>query len=343
VIKFTGFMPFVNVAVCNQPALRQEATVALSELCSEPVWCRGILEAFGEMIKSNSAVPGYVAMCLADISTIPSTQRVLVQSGLTQTLQPLWRESNDLSEKRHVVNALGNCASEIKAASDPLLAEIGTFLNAQQTVQDQALLFCSQWAVQNFAGAPTVPQGVVLDKKLPFFKLLPDRLQARNDTYSFQSATGMAAVDQGRWQFEVTMVSDGQHNGNIHIGWARSDSSIIDGVGNTELSYGFDAALSHFWNDRSYTKYGTERAKVGSVIGCYFNLETGEIGFMLDGVNMGVAFSVPVEQRQLPLAFFCPAISLGRFQQCTVNFGAQALQYPLEGFSPIAAAPRQPI
>merc|ERR1711871_1400298 len=238
---------------------------------------------------------------------------------------------------RSVANALGNCSYDITVLPDPLHGEIVQFLKSRAASSDPTVLFCCEWALAKFNATPSLPQGVVLDKKLPYLKLLPDRLQARNDTYSPQTATGMAAVDAGRWQFEVTLASDGKgDNCYIHVGWARSDDSLIDGVGNSPLSYAYDASLGHKWTASKYEKYGARnQAKSGSVVGCYLDLDGGSIGFMLDGEDFGEAFQISSDQQLAPLVSMCPALTLGRFQQCVVNFGAMPLRFPLEGYRPI--------
>ena len=70
----------------------------------------------------------------------------------------------------------------------------------------------------------------------------------------------------GRWQFEVALLTDGHIHGHTHIGWARSDSTLIDGVGcrpraeaEPSDSFGYDATLMHAWNNG----YGSTAAAMG--------------------------------------------------------------------------------
>ena len=67
-----------------------------------------------------------------------------------------------------------------------------------------------------------------------------------------------------------------------------------------------------------------------------------QVGFSLNGVDMGVAFR-GVLVLEPHLAYF-PAVSLSQGESCSVNLGAQPLRYPTPGFRPLldAVAPHVP-
>ncbi len=63
------------------------------------------------------------------------------------------------------------------------------------------------------------------------------------------------------------------------------------------------------------------------------DLERGEASFLRNGRPLGVAFT-GVRTLQPHLAYF-PAVSLSYAERCELNFGAQPLQFPVEGFQPM--------
>lgn len=69
------------------------------------------------------------------------------------------------------------------------------------------------------------------------------------------------------------------------------------------------------------------------MIGVCLDLDRGEASFLRNGRPLGVAFT-GVRTLQPHLAYF-PAVSLSYAERCELNFGAQPLQFPVEGFLPM--------
>ncbi|TMW60609.1 hypothetical protein Poli38472_000651 [Pythium oligandrum] len=139
------------------------------------------------------------------------------------------------------------------------------------------------------------------------------------------STTGVALFD-GKWFYEVEVVSSGL----IQIGWIdnnfQGSSDQGEGVGDHSHSWSYDGNRQRRWNSGS-TSYG-EKWKAGDVIGCLLDLESREMTFYRNGINLGVAFTdlkCSVVDRQSGLM---PGISLERGEIIRVNVGHRPFAYP---------------
>lgn len=150
---------------------------------------------------------------------------------------------------------------------------------------------------------------------------------------NFSSARASACVFKGKWMYEVTLGTAGIQQ----LGWATTSCPFTneEGVGDAVDSYAFDGKRRKKWNVNC-TQYG-ENWAAGDVIGCYADLDKGEISFSRNGNSLGTAFS-NVRTAQKGMAYF-PAISLSHNERCEVNFGSRPMAYPSEEFSPLQDPP----
>lgn len=73
------------------------------------------------------------------------------------------------------------------------------------------------------------------------------------------------------------------------------------------------------------------------VIGCLLDLEKGEIRFTKNGVDLGQAFTLNLQQKEQA---FYPAVVL-KNAEMSFNFGAQTFKHgPPSGYVAVAAAPK---
>ena len=103
--------------------------------------------------------------------------------------------------------------------------------------------------------------------------------------------------------FEIKLKSEGISQ----VGWAdlahfKPNSETGDGVGDDAVSYAFDGTRTRKFHNGKEEEYG-QICKPDDVIGCLYNVMTGEISYSKNGKSMGVAF---VTEKTRPLV---PALS----------------------------------
>ena len=143
-----------------------------------------------------------------------------------------------------------------------------------------------------------------------------------------------SSLTKGRWYYEVEILTD---DGNMQVGWANTlfmgDDKNGDGVGDDSHSWSYDGARGKAWhggdagNSSGHTEYGgQQRWKIGDVVGCMLDVDTGLISYALNGISLGVAFdSVGVGSDRLNT--FYPACSLESNQSLRFNLGQQPFMF----------------
>lgn len=139
------------------------------------------------------------------------------------------------------------------------------------------------------------------------------------------STTGVALF-QGKWLYEVEVVTSGL----IQIGWIdgyfQGSSDQGEGVGDHAHSWSYDGNRQRRWNSGS-SPYG-DKWKAGDVIGCLLDLAVSEMTFFRNGHNLGVAYSEFKINPSDKKAGLMPGISLERGEIIRVNLGHQPFAYP---------------
>lgn len=124
------------------------------------------------------------------------------------------------------------------------------------------------------------------------------------DKLEFETIRACKAVSGGKWYYEV-YIGD---RTNGQIGFARSDFECEaqngSGVGDEKTvgqSWSYDGRKFRKYNHGSIDyppsaerKYGSgleKKWKAGDTVGCLLNLDAGEISFMLQGQELGLAFT----------------------------------------------------
>ncbi|XP_017884419.1 E3 ubiquitin-protein ligase RNF123-like isoform X2 [Ceratina calcarata] len=162
-----------------------------------------------------------------------------------------------------------------------------------------------------------------------------DRLSIKARS-NFSTIRSNVAVYRGKWMYEVQLGSKGL----MQIGWSTFDCKFTpdSGVGDTVNSYAYDGNRVRKWNVASYS-YG-ESWLGGDVIGCAIDLDDGNVDFYRNGRNLGRAF----ENITMGSSFaYFPTVSLARTESLIANFGLTPMHYPLQGYEPMQAIPKEKI
>ncbi|RUS21036.1 hypothetical protein BC937DRAFT_93802 [Endogone sp. FLAS-F59071] len=167
-----------------------------------------------------------------------------------------------------------------------------------------------------------------------------DRLELRNDSSSFQTirathSTPVSAPTPRKYAYEIMLRTEGI----VQFGWAAPgslfDPDCGNGVGDDNLSYGYDPFRSKKWHGRLTDEcpYGSVWA-AGDVLTTAIDLDEGTIRYYLDENDMGIAF----EGIDSQLEWF-PALSIDAGQGCRVSFGGvlDPMQYIPDTYRPIAS------
>lgn len=139
--------------------------------------------------------------------------------------------------------------------------------------------------------------------------------------------------------YEVRVVTAGL----AQIGWADMTSQDFhpnteegEGVGDDKGSYGYDGSRGLKFHGGEEDVYGDSRWKAGDVIGCMYNLQSGEISYSLNGKDVGVAFTIPN-----PWTMLFPAISSNGGEILELHVGPQDMEYLAKSTNKIRVIPVQ--
>ncbi|XP_016914333.1 E3 ubiquitin-protein ligase RNF123 [Apis cerana] len=174
-----------------------------------------------------------------------------------------------------------------------------------------------------------------VSSRLGLFSISPDRLTV-NARSNFSTMRANTAVYQGKWLYEIQLGTKGL----MQIGWSTVNCKFTQesGVGDTINSYAYDGNRIRKWNVATYS-YG-ESWLAGDIIGCAIDLDNGYVDFYRNGRHLGRAF----ENISMGTGFaYFPTVSLALKESLTANFGCTPMHYPLEGYEPLQAVPKQEI
>ncbi|KAF9102552.1 RING finger and SPRY domain-containing protein 1 [Mortierella sp. AM989] len=156
------------------------------------------------------------------------------------------------------------------------------------------------------------------------WKISEDGLTIRNDGTTFESIRATTSVSQGKWFYEVTLVTAGI----MQLGWATVHCHFSPedgtGVGDDIFGFAYDGCRNMIWADGESESYGgTESWKAGDVLGVYLDIDNAVMECFINGKGFGAIspFEKDYFAIQAKSGFF-PALSCTSFQQATVNFGA---------------------
>ncbi|CAK1588254.1 unnamed protein product [Parnassius mnemosyne] len=197
--------------------------------------------------------------------------------------------------------------------------------------------FCAKWALDNvfiiegrklsYELVDMSGINVILNSQdvSEYLKISCNGLEARCDSYSFESVRCTFQVDRGCWYYEAIIITPGV----MQIGWATKNSHFLNhegyGIGDDLFSLSYDGCRRLMWYKAKPTPMNDIPAwQPGDVLGCLIDIPKREVVFSLNGLELRPCNEIFDTTRY---GFFAAA-SFMAFQQCRFNFGHEPFKYP---------------
>ncbi|OWR50417.1 RING finger and SPRY domain-containing protein 1-like isoform X2 [Danaus plexippus] len=197
--------------------------------------------------------------------------------------------------------------------------------------------FCANWALDNLFTIEGRTLSYMLEDMSQINALLnchdvseylqmsSNGLEARCDSYSFESVRCTFQVDNGCWYYEATIITSGV----MQIGWATKNSHYLNdegyGIGDDLYSLSYDGCRRLVWYNAKPVPISQLPAwKPGDILGCLIDLNRKEVVFSLNGRKLYPCKEIFDTTRY---GFFAAA-SFMAYQQCMFNFGLEKFKYP---------------
>ncbi|CRL04789.1 CLUMA_CG017845, isoform A [Clunio marinus] len=284
--------------------------------------------------------------CLAEKLAGPCSIAILTDTTLSYLLKNITQETPKdvmlfslVALEKFAQTAENKSTIKRKLSSYPEhpLLRLEKYVDEMKDFTMRQIGFCAQWSLDNYFLIENRKYtyeisnvehiNVMLNTKdvSEYLKISGDGLEARCDSYSFESVRSTFNVKSGAWYFECLIITSGV----MQIGWAQKESHFLSndgyGIGDDAFSVSFDGCRNLVWHNAKSMPINLATWKAGSICGCYINLDTKEIIFSLDGVEENVVLDDIFSD--LGNGFF-PAASFMSFQQCRFNFGGEPYKYP---------------
>lgn len=159
----------------------------------------------------------------------------------------------------------------------------------------------------------------------------PDGLRCQSRAPNWQGCRATKAVhSHGKYYYEATVTDEGL----CRVGWSTVQAALD--LGTDAWGYGFGGTGKKS-NNKNFDSYG-EPFGINDTIGCFLDLDSGEVAFSKNGKHLGRAFNLPDSIRSKA---FHPAVVL-KNAEMAFNFGAVTFKHPPEtGFKPLSQAPQE--
>ena len=140
-------------------------------------------------------------------------------------------------------------------------------------------------------------------------------------------ATRGVKPGSGRWYYECKVTDEGL----CRVGWSTSTATF--NIGTDKESFGFGGTGKKSFASK-FDDYG-QSFGLNDVIGCYLDLQSGEMSFSKNGKDLGLAYSLPAPITKQSLF---PSVVL-KNAEMSFNFGDSPFSYPLpHGYRAVASA-----
>ncbi|XP_076296995.1 ATP-dependent RNA helicase Ddx1 [Lasioglossum baleicum] len=239
--------------------------------------------------------------------------------------------------------------TDVQSEAIPLILGGGDVLMAAETGSGKTGAFCLPviqivWeTLKDFesgkatSSATTQPKPAthwalsLFDRGIPL-AITPDglRCQSREQKSWFGGRANKGVQGNKKFFYEVIVTDEGL----CRVGWSLSQASLD--LGTDKFGYGFGGTGKKS-NAKEFNDYG-DSFGTHDVIGCYLDLDKGEISYTKNGVNLGTAFTLNAQQKSQT---YYPAVVL-KNSEMSFNFGAQPFKYaPRDDYMAVASAPKE--
>ncbi|CAC5357532.1 DDX1 [Mytilus coruscus] len=140
--------------------------------------------------------------------------------------------------------------------------------------------------------------------------------QARDPQGWHGTRSNKAVTGKGKYYYEAEVTDEGL----CRVGWS-TDKASLD-LGTDKFGYGFGGTGKKSYG-RQFDSYG-EAYGMNDVIGCYLDLENGDIKWSKNGVDLGKAYTIP---QHLRTERFFAAVVL-KNAEMSFNFGGHPFKFP---------------
>lgn len=234
--------------------------------------------------------------------------------------------------------------TDVQAEAIPLILGGGDVLMAAETGSGKTGAFCLPilqivWETlkdlaegkgsKDGSGSNSVPWTLSFFDRGSSLAVTPDglRCQSRDQKEWHGSRLTTGVKGRGKYYYEATVTDEGL----CRVGWSSQQATLE--LGTDRFGFGFGGTGKKSTN-KQFDDYG-EAFGMCDVIGCFLDIDKGEILFSKNGVMLGVAFRI---NDQLKREALYPAVVL-KNAEISFNFGATPFKYPPgEGFIAICQA-----
>uniref|UniRef100_A0A8C2TJ93 ATP-dependent RNA helicase n=1 Tax=Coturnix japonica TaxID=93934 RepID=A0A8C2TJ93_COTJA len=135
-------------------------------------------------------------------------------------------------------------------------------------------------------------------------------------------------VTKGKYYYEVSC----HDQGLCRVGWSTMQASLDLGTDKFGFGFGGTGKKSH---NKQFDSYG-EEFTMHDTIGCYLDIDKGQIKFSKNGKDLGLAFEFPPHIRNQPLFAACVL----KNAELKFNFGEEDFKFPpKDGYIGLCKAP----
>ncbi|KAJ7341071.1 hypothetical protein JRQ81_004770 [Phrynocephalus forsythii] len=135
-------------------------------------------------------------------------------------------------------------------------------------------------------------------------------------------------VTKGKYYYEVSC----HDQGLCRVGWSSAQASLDLGTDKFGFGYGGTGKKSH---NKQFDSYG-EEFTMHDTIGCYLDMDKGQVGFSKNGKDLGLAFETPQHLKNQALFAACVL----KNAELKFNFGDDDFKFPpKEGYVALSKAP----